>query len=252
MNGERHPVESDGPGGSTSSLGTGGRFPEHGSGKTLVRAHLKVGVDRNWILSCSLKPNATLGSQRIESDGLLISATMKTQLLCAASLLLAVHCHSQVFTYAATLTGADESPANASPATGTATVAYDSAAHTIQVDVSFFGLVGSTTASHIHAPTLVPGTGTAAVLVPFSGFPTGVTAGSYSQLIPISGGTESTLASAMAAGTAYVNIHSPVFPGGEIRGFLASIPEPASTALATAGALGGLALWRRKSRAGAR
>jgi len=52
------------------------------------------------------------------------------------------------------------------------------------------------------------------------------------------------------SGTAYFNIHSSQFPGGEIRGFLAPIPEPATYGLMLAGlvALGTAA--RRRSSAG--
>ena len=46
-----------------------------------------------------------------------------------------------------------------------------------------------------------------------------------------------TLAAGIAAGKAYVNIHSPgLYAGGEIRGFLtAAIPEPETYALMLAG-----------------
>jgi hypothetical protein len=198
---------------------------------------------------------------------------MKSKLLCATALLFAIHSHGQVLVYEATLSGPAESPPNVSPGIGSATVAYDLGAHTLQVDITFSGLAGTTTASHIHGPTTVAGTGTAGVatMTPtFVGFPLGTTSGTYSHLFdltsPLSynpsfvvanGGTaasaEAALTSAMAAGETYLNINSNVFPSGEIRGFLtAAVPEPVSTTLATAGALGGLALWCRKFRAGTR
>jgi len=118
------------------------------------------------------------------------------------------------------------------------------------VHVVFSGLLTGTTASHIHAPTAVAGTGTAGVAttVPtFTDFPLGVTSGTYDHLFDMSsassynpafvsanGGTVSTaeavLAASLAAGTAYLNIHTTGIPAGEIRGFLA-VPEPASMLL---------------------
>ena len=152
--------------------------------------------------------------------------------------------------YAATLSGVAEEPPNASPGTGLALVDIDTAAHTMRVRVSFSGLVGTTTASHIHAATAVPGVGTAGVAttVPtFVGFPLGVTSGTFDSTLDLTlasswnpafvtahGGSlsaaETFLADSLEAGTAYLNVHSTVFPAGEIRGFL----QPACTITGTA------------------
>jgi CHRD domain len=152
--------------------------------------------------------------------------------------------------YYANLDGASESPANASPGTGFTTVIIDTVAHTLHVQVTFSDLTAGTTASHIHAATAVPGAGTAGVATTtptFTGFPLGVTSGTYDHTFDLTnpgswnpnfinnnGGTtadaETTLAAAMAAGKAYLNIHTSLFPGGEIRGFLVA-PIPASMLL---------------------
>lgn len=176
--------------------------------------------------------------------------------------------NATVFDYTAILDGPSEFPPNASPGTGFAQVNYDDVAHTLFVDVTFSGLLGTTTASHIHSATAVPGTGTAGVATTtptFAGFPTGVTSGAYINTLDLtlasswnpsyitaSGGTtagaEAALAAGLAAGEAYFNIHTTVVPGGEIRGFLEPVPEPSSVGLLALG--GGALAWgvrRRKA-----
>src|SRR5262245_55196782 len=110
----------------------------------------------------------------------------------------------------------------------------------MHVQVTFSGLTAGTTASHIHAATPNPFTGAAGVVTTtptFTGFPPGVTAGSYDRFFdmtlassynptflngPIAGGStavaETYLFNAMRDGKAYLNIHTTAFPGGEIRG----------------------------------
>ena len=151
--------------------------------------------------------------------------------------------------YDITLTGAAEAPPNASPGTGVGEVSFDVATHQMRVTVAFSGLNGTVTASHIHAPTAVAGTGTAGVATQtptFTGFPSGVSAGSYDHTFDMSMASsynasflnnatnlgnpliaEATLAQAMAEGKAYLNLHSNVYPGGEIRGFL--VPRAVAT-----------------------
>lgn len=150
--------------------------------------------------------------------------------------------------FTALLSGPAESPPNASTGTGFADVIYDSIAQSLRVEVTFSGLSSPDTASHIHATTTAPFTGTAGVAttVPtFPGFPTGVTAGSYDQTLDLTsassfnpafvtanGGTvagaEAALVAALFNGEAYLNIHTVTSPGGEIRGFL-RVPDNSTT-----------------------
>src|ERR1700688_2938629 len=105
--------------------------------------------------------------------------------LAALSVLLTVPAsHAALITYSATLSGPGESPPNTSPGTGFATVAVDTVANTMKVDVTFANLVGTTTASHIHCCTATPGTGAAGVATTtptFTDFPLGVTSGTYDR-----------------------------------------------------------------------
>ena len=157
--------------------------------------------------------------------------------------------------FAANLSGLAESPANASPGTGFTIVNFDTTAHTMRVQVAFSGLLGTTTASHIHSATAVAGTGTVGVateLPSFTGFPLGVSSGTYDNtfntaltafynpsFLSANGGTaasaETALFAGMTQGKAYLNIHSTSFPSGEIRGFLQASPVPAPPGLVLLG-----------------
>jgi hypothetical protein len=186
---------------------------------------------------------------------------MAVAVLCAAPLASAA-----VLTYTADLDGPSESPPNASPGTGFAQVDYDNVAHTMRVQANFTGLTGTTTAAHIHAPVLdppAPPTANVATQTPsFTGFPLGVTAGSMDTTFDLTmasswragyitenGGTpagaEAAFAQALDQGRAYFNIHTSTFGGGEIRGFLQLIPEPAAAALAGIAAVALIARRRR-------
>lgn len=167
--------------------------------------------------------------------------------------------------YGATLLGSVEAPPNASPGTGTALVTIDYDLLTMDVNVNFSGLLGNTSAAHIHCCTAVAETGTAGVATTtpsFPGFPSGVTSGSYHQVFDLTqassynamfitnnGGTVSgalnALGAGLDAGKAYFNIHTSFAPGGEIRGFLAPVPIPAAAWLFGTAVMG-LPLLRRR------
>jgi CHRD domain-containing protein len=108
--------------------------------------------------------------------------------------------------------GLQETPPNASPGTGTADFVR-SAPDTVTYTYTWQNLIGNGTAAHIHkAPPGAPGP----IVVPLSP-PSG-----HSGSISDKATAEPALLDDICAhpGDYYVNVHSDVFPGGEIRGQL--------------------------------
>lgn len=171
--------------------------------------------------------------------------------------------------YTASLSGTNEVPPAASPGTGLGTVTIDDVLNTMRVQVNFSGLVGNTVASHIHCCQPLGTNAQVATTTPaFPGFPLGVTSGTYDQTFDMTQASSynsaflnnavnngsittarATLFNGIAVGEAYLNVHTNVFPGGEIRGQLVRVPEPASWALMIAGfgLLGGAIRTRRRA-----
>ncbi len=182
----------------------------------------------------------------------------------AAALLFAGQAEATTYVFETVLLGANEVPVAATPGTGFARVTINDTLDTMRVEANFSGLLGTTTAAHIHccAPA---GTnvGVATTTPTFPGFPGGVSSGTYDNTFDMTnltsyngtfvtnnGGTAASAFAAlfggMQAGNAYFNVHSTSFPGGEIRGQLSYVPEPGTWALMIAGfGMAGAALRRR-------
>lgn len=110
-------------------------------------------------------------------------------------------------TFLATLNGANEVPANASTATGSATLTFNTSTKILTITVTH--TVGTPTAGHIHKAAA--GTNGGVIF----GFTSPVSPINYTS-IALDAAQEADL----NANLYYVNIHTAAFPGGEIRGQL--------------------------------
>jgi len=116
------------------------------------------------------------------------------------------HAVNGALVYRCVLSGAQEVGPVATSAFGGGEFRIDTAANTVDYRIVFVGLSGAETAAHIHGPA-DPGVN-AGVLV---GLPAGSPkVGTWNYLESQEGD--------ILAGKTYVNIHSSVSPGGEIRG----------------------------------
>jgi hypothetical protein len=146
----------------------------------------------------------------------------------------------------ATLLPGNEVPPHVTPATGFITVDLHSDMITLDVVETFSALTTAASAAHIHC--CAPAGVNAAVALPFVGFPNTVS-GTYTHTFnlntDLTGITPAAFIAGLQTGNTYANIHDPTFPGGEIRGQLAAVPEPNSVVL-LGGCLLAVALLRRR------
>jgi hypothetical protein len=167
--------------------------------------------------------------------------------------------------YQAVLAGSNEVPPNGSAGFGIATATISDALDFITITANFSGLGANTVAAHIHCCGPAGSNAGVAIETPsLPGFPLGVQAGNFSNgfslldannynppFVAANGGTAAgardALLAGLASGRSYFNIHTTQFPGGEIRGQFAAVPEPASWALMIAGfGMVGAAMRKRK------
>jgi hypothetical protein len=147
-------------------------------------------------------------------------------------------------TFTATLSGAQEVPPVPTAGTGTAIVQLNEAETMITVDVSFSNLSSNANGAHIHdAPPGVNGP----IIFGLTGVPAATSGTVPQQSFSITAAQ----VAALRAGNYYVNVHSDLYPGGEIRGQLG--PAPTAVRIVGAAAVrtprGVLVRWRTANEA---
>lgn len=145
-----------------------------------------------------------------------------TLALSAGVLALASAAQAQTGVISFVLEGLKEVPPNASPAFGQCDLTVNFTTGDWTLAGSFSGLLGPVTAAHIHG--FASAGVNAGVL-----FGLTVPIGSTSGTISGAGTFNATQLTNLIAGLMYVNVHSQVFPGGEIRGQV--VPVPGTVAL---------------------
>jgi hypothetical protein len=132
-------------------------------------------------------------------------------------------------TFVATLSGANEVPAIATSATGTATLTLDGS--TVNYTINASGLSSVAVFAHLH---VAPPEDSGPIVVGFTGFPSSTAPSATSSFTeediqnptnpvletPIA--TMDQLVERIRAGDVYVNIHTDTYRSGEIRGQLAA------------------------------
>jgi len=137
---------------------------------------------------------------------------------------------AEVITLTAALAGDGENPGINTGAFGSATITVDTSARTVTYQVSVFNLPSGVTASHIHVGA--PST-TGPIIVNFAPPVNASNDFAYSGTVPesqwlmrpdqgIRSGDD--IIQAILGNNTYVNVHSTVNPGGEIRGRLIRQP----------------------------
>lgn len=167
------------------------------------------------------------------------SSIVRSAVLVAAALFAATPASATLFQLTASLDGAQETPPVATPATGSATVTFDDTTNLMSWTISFSGLLGTMSNSHFHGPAPVGSPAGVRVGIPF-------TAGVQADTLIGSATISNAFATELLGGLWYINIHSNLYPGGEIRGQVTLVPEP-GTLLLLAGGISLLAM-RRPSR----
>jgi len=118
---------------------------------------------------------------------------------------------STTYALSGNASGAQETPPNSSMATGTLTGSYNASTNSLQYNINWTGLTGVVTGMHFHGPASM---GVSADILVGLDVTTNGISGNGSGTITVNDAFET----ALLAGQVYYNIHTALYPAGEIRG----------------------------------
>ena len=134
---------------------------------------------------------------------------------------LVVSASAQIVEFRATINAAQETPASTSAATGSAIMIYDVSANTFDMVISINNFTSTLSASHIHEGAV----GVAGPVVTNFGGEAVYTRNGSTLTATFRGVAHGGAKLTLLQNGAYVNFHSPAFPGGEVRGQLIAQPK---------------------------
>jgi CHRD domain/PEP-CTERM motif len=200
---------------------------------------------------------------------------MNTRMMSFAVAVAALICaptRANVLEFAGSLDAAQvvDGGGSASTATGFATVTIDTLTEVITTDLSWFGLSGPADRAHLHDAPFGqsrenPPNNTFFEEVLVNAFTMPCAWGLYGQCAPATGSVETvdtfpngpsffltpvdfaTLLGLFETGGIYIDMHTQLYPSGEIRGQLYAVPEPGSLTLLGLGGLAAFAAARRRT-----
>lgn len=164
---------------------------------------------------------------------------MKRFTLAALALSAASFSQATLWTYTAALNGFQEVPPTSSAAIANVLLQLDDVTFTLSGSGTVQFLSGTATGFHLHQAAY----GVSGPIVVDLG--AGSVSGNSISFASVPVPNFATVKAAMDARNTYLNIHTASFPGGEIRGQVAPVPEPASL---IAVGLGVAAMLRRRKR----
>lgn len=118
--------------------------------------------------------------------------------------------NNQMYTLSGNASGSQEIPSNAATGSATLTGTYNKSTNSLSYTINWTGLTNVVTSAHFHGPAST--TETASPLVDITIGTNGVS-GSASATVTISDAVES----ALLEGKVYYNLHTALFPDGEVR-----------------------------------